>query len=255
MQLPRLELAPQLEAVGLGLYVKPRSTLVLADLHIGYEQALEGVGIYLPAVQYSIMKRFILRALEEVGAERLVLLGDVKHEFGSALRQEWSETLDLLSTLKEREVEVHVVRGNHDNFLIPILRRFDVPLHDPYMKLGEVLLTHGHKQLPVEAWSEDVRYVVMAHEHPAVVLRDELGIRIKLKCFLKGVLERAELIVLPALSPLMPGTEVNALNARFLSPVLRQLNVDSFSVYAVDLESGIYDFGPLSLLKQLLFEV
>jgi len=254
MELPRLELAPGLQAVGLGLYVKELSALVVADLHIGYEQALEAAGIYLPAVQHRIMKRFILKALDELKVERIILLGDVKHEFGSALRQEWSETIDLLSTLKDRGLRVDVVRGNHDNFLIPMLKRLGVPLHDPYLREEGFLLTHGHKELPLDAWSEEVRYVIMAHEHPAIVLRDELGVRIKLKCFLKGRLGGATLIVLPALSPLMPGTEVNTPNARFLSPILRQVDVESLLVYAVDMGSGMYDFGSLGLLRRLLLE-
>lgn len=255
MKLPSLEIAPGLEAVGLGLYVRDLAALVVADLHIGYEQALEAAGIYLPAVQHRIMKRFMLRALDELDVERLILLGDVKHEFGGALKQEWSETIDLVSTLKEGGLRVDVVRGNHDNFLVPMLKRLDVPLHDPYLGEGGFLFAHGHKELPIDAWTEEVRYVIIAHEHPAVVLRDELGVKIKLKCFLKGSLGGAPLLVVPALSPLMPGTEVNAPNTKFLSPILRQVDAASLKVYAVDMGSGVYDFGSLGLLRRLLLEL
>jgi len=248
-----MEIAPGVWAVGLGLYMADLSTYVVADLHIGYEQALEEQGVYLPAVQYGMMKELLVRGLEETGARRLVLLGDVKHEFGSALRQEWSETIDLISSLKSLDLELHVVRGNHDNFLIPMLRRFGVPLHDPYLALGRYVLVHGHRELPLDAWGEGTRYIVAGHEHPAIVLRDELGARVKMKCFLRAGFERrAELIVLPAFSPLMPGTEVNVPGTRFLSPLLRGLDAAGTRVYAVDLESGVYDFGTLDILVEML---
>jgi putative SbcD/Mre11-related phosphoesterase len=252
--LPSAELAPGLRALGLGLFIEDLETLVVADLHLGYEQALEEAGIFIPAVQYKFIKGFILKALEETGCRKLVILGDVKHEFGSALKQEWGETIDLLSTLKERGVDVHVVRGNHDNFLIPMLKRLEVPLHDPYLKENNYLFFHGHKELPLDAWSGGAGYIVMGHEHPAVLLRDELGVSVKLKSFLVGSYGEATLVVVPALSPLMPGTEVNAPKAKFLSPLLREVDVGSMRAYVVELGSGVYDFGTVDLLGKILLE-
>ena len=254
-RLPSAALAPGLRAVGLGLLVEDLDALVVADLHIGYEQALEEAGVHLPPVQYRFIKSFVLRALEETGVRKLIILGDVKHEFGSALKQEWSETLDLLSTLKERGVEAHVVRGNHDNFLIPILKRLEVPLHDPYLKEGRYLFIHGHKEMPLDAWSGGVECVVMGHEHPAVMLRDELGVSVKLKSFLVGSYGEAALVVVPALSPLMPGTEVNVPRTKFLSPLLREVDVASMRAFVVELGSGVYDFGTVELLSKALLEV
>lgn len=252
--LPSADLAPGLRAVGLGLFIEELEALVVADLHLGYEQALEEAGIFIPAVQYKFIKGFILKALEETDSRRLIILGDVKHEFGSALKQEWGETIDLLSSLKERGVEVHVVRGNHDNFLIPMLKRLEVPLHDPYLREGRYLFVHGHKELPLDAWSGGVEYIVMGHEHPAVMLRDELGVSVKLKSFLVGSYGKSTLIVVPALSPLMPGTEVNAPRAKFLSPLLREVDIGSMRAYVVELSSGVYDFGTIDLLSRILLE-
>ncbi len=248
----RYELAPEVEAVGLGVYLRKHGALLIADLHIGYEQALSEQGIYIPSVQYGSMKRLLEAMLDETGAEKVVIVGDLKHEFGSALRQEWSETLDLLRFLKERGVEVEVVRGNHDNFLIPILKREGVPLHDPVLVMEDVALVHGHKPLPIEVYSGDLSYVIMGHEHPAIVLRDELGVKMKFKCFLLGSYEGLNLLVLPAFSPLMPGTEVNVYDkSRFLSPILQDANIDAFRVFVTDLDAGIYDMGTVAATKAL----
>jgi len=37
-----------------------------------------------------------------------------------------------------------------------------------------------------------------------------------------------------------------------LSPVLRAADVDTFRVYVVDMEAGVFDFGPLGALRSLL---
>ncbi len=250
-ELPWAKLGRSLWAVGLGLFLEDESALVVADLHIGYEQALEEAGVFLPPVQLRFITDFLERAVKETGSERVIILGDVKHEFGSVLKQEWSETVDLLSRLKERGLRVEVVRGNHDNFLIPVLKRLEVPLHDPHLRLGRYLLIHGHKEPPIDAWG-GADYIVMGHEHPAVLLRDELGASVKLKCFLEGAFEGSRLLVVPALSPLMPGTEVNVPRARYLSPILARSNVGSMRVYVAELEAGIFDFGTVELLSRAL---
>ncbi|WP_191118429.1 metallophosphoesterase [Infirmifilum uzonense] len=247
--LPRLKLSRNLELVGLGLYISDEDTLLIADLHIGYEEALSEDGIFIPPVQTAEMRALISRMVRETGASKLVLLGDIKHEFGDVTRQEWRETNELLSFLTEElRLSVSVVRGNHDNYLIPILKKMNISLYDPHATVGSSLLIHGHKPLPVEGFAESVKLIVMGHEHPAIVLRDELGAKVKLKVFLDGEYMGKRVIVLPALSPLMPGTEVNV-ERKLLSPLLREARVDDFRVYAVDIEAGIYDFGLIKHLR------
>ena len=238
------------EIVGYGLYLRDLGILAIADLHIGYEEALGESGIHVPVSQYPKMKRAIERMIDAAEPEKVVIVGDVKHEFGAALRQEWVEVVDLLDYLRERVGEVVVVRGNHDNFLVPMLKKRGVPLADPGYLDGGVLFVHGHKPLPLEAYGEGVEIVVMGHEHPAVALRDELGVKVKFKCFLRGRLEGRDIYVLPALSPLMPGTELNVVRKwEVLSPVLREADLDAFEVYVSDLEAGVYYFGELSHLR------
>jgi len=249
MQVPRLPVDKGVEIVGLGLYVEELGALLVADLHLGYEEALSEQGVFLPPVQLAEIKETLEAMVREVGAGRLILLGDVKHEFGDVTRLEWRETLELLEFLtRDLGLRVEVVRGNHDNYLIPILKRLGIPLHDPYLLEAGWLLYHGHKPLPVEAYTEKVSNVALGHEHPALLLRDELGARVKLKALLAGEHAGKKVYVLPAVSPLMPGTEVNV-EREPLTPLLRETGLDSFRVYAVDMEAGIFDFGELRFLK------
>ncbi len=246
----RLSLDKRVELVGLGLYLRDMGILAISDLHIGYEEALAAQGIHIPVSQYPKMKKALDSMIDAVQPEKVVIVGDVKHEFGTALRQEWIETLDLLDFLKEKVREVIVVRGNHDNFLIPILRKKEVPFYDPVYKVEDVLFFHGHKDVDMELYSRDVRMMVMGHEHPAVSLRDELGVKVKFKCFLEGEFEDKKFYVLPVFSLLMSGTEINMTDREnLLSPFLKMVDLDDVEVYVTDLEAGIYYFGPLHILK------
>jgi putative SbcD/Mre11-related phosphoesterase len=251
MEVPRLRLCKGLEIVGYGLYIGDLDALVVADTHIGYEEALAEQGVFIPPIQVSEMRKTLAAMVEDAGASRLILLGDVKHEFGDVTRQEWRETTMLLDFLrKDLRLRVEVVRGNHDNYLIPILKRLEIPFHDPCLLEGGYLFFHGHKPLPVEGFREDVEYVLMGHEHPALALRDKLGVKIKLKALLEGTFLGKKVYVLPAFSPLMPGTEVN-IERRLLSPLLRGVDLDVFRAYGVDVEAGIFDFGEIKYLKLL----
>ncbi len=225
------------------------STLVVADLHLGYEDALRERGVELPYEQYPWIKGEILRYIRERDPETVILNGDIKHEFGGALSQEWREVLDLIRSLREEGVRIEAVRGNHDNYLIPILLREGIEIRDPYLLLGNVMYFHGHKELL--AIPEGVDLIVMGHEHPAISLRDDLGGGHKFKVFLKGIYMGIEVLVLPALSPLAPGTDILKVGSSgLLSPLLRRVNLDDFIVYIVDEEVGVEELGPLGVVKR-----
>lgn len=209
--------------------------LVIADLHIGYEAALEKQGIILPTSQYPEIKNQIKEMLKISKAKKLIILGDIKHEFGEATRQEWLEVSDFLDFLQQRGVELLVVRGNHDNFLIPILKKRGIQLYDPYYAEAGYFFFHGHKEASLSMLDKKHHTLIMGHEHPAVVIRDELGVKQKFKCFLKGKIFGKNLIVLPALSPLSEGSVINTLSKEeLLSPILKKCDIKSFYAYIIE---------------------
>ncbi|RLF04530.1 MAG: hypothetical protein DRJ60_06955 [Thermoprotei archaeon] len=232
-----------------GLYLRDERALVIADLHIGYEQALQKQGVYIPRSTYVKTKKVINDMIDEVKPEKIVMLGDVKHEFGVPSDQEWIEVKDLLKWLMDMGLEVHVVRGNHDNYIISILKKYGAGFHDPIMSIGRYILAHGHKLLG--EMPKDVEVLLIGHEHPALAVKDHFGIKRKFKCFLKGSWNELTVIVLPALSPLASGSTINETpQSLLLSPILKDLvDIDSFKPIVVEAGAGVYEFPEIGKLK------
>lgn len=236
-----MKILSNIEIIDLALYFN--STLVIADVHIGYEEALNKQGILVPRLQFEDMvKRMkrIFNLLKNKKIERIIVNGDLKHEFGTISEQEWRNTLKFLDLLAKHCNEIILIRGNHDTILGPIARKRNVKVVDN-IAVGKVLATHGNK---VPDILKNYSAMIIGHEHPAVSLRE--GPRIEqFKCFLKGKYKGKNLIVQPSFNAIIEGTDV--LKDRILSPFLHQ-DLDNFEVYIV--EDKVYNFGKLRNLKK-----
>ncbi|HDD46251.1 MAG TPA: metallophosphoesterase [Candidatus Aenigmarchaeota archaeon] len=224
-----VEIERGMEIVGKGLFIKKLNTMVLSDLHIGYEHALEQQGIMIPKSQYPKIKKEIVRMLDKSGAGNVIINGDVKHEFGEISRQEWFELNDFLELMAS--YNPIFIRGNHDNFLVGVLKKMGIPLY-PYLLKEGMLFIHGDKEIDKDIVNR-AKVIVMGHEHPAYVIRDEFGNLNRFKCFLKASIYGKLLIVLPALNPLMPGSEINT-SGMFLSPILAKARIEKAYVIEGD---------------------
>lgn len=197
--------------------IVPEDVLVVADLHLGCEASLEHDGLSLPRVQTRKVREYMYRLIDDVQPKRLVVAGDLKHNFSRNLRQEWDDVVQFVQGLGGR-VPLEVVRGNHDNFLGNILRELSVPFVDELTVSG-IRVVHGHEG------SLDSRPTVMGHLHPSIVVRDDTGAGVKDGCYLYS--ESRQVLVLPALSIVAPGVDVLPRGAfTGMSPLLLDADVD-----------------------------
>ena len=227
-----------------GVYMEELSSLVFADFHLGLERAVEEEGLYLPYRQFPEILEIVKKAIEIYDARNIILLGDIKHEFGRASDQEWDEVLSLLRELKGHSVKV--IRGNHDNYLIPILKREGIELDDPYLDLGNYRFAHGHLEVPLD------KSLLMGHEHPAISIRDDFGASVTYKCALYRRKE-PRILVLPAMVRLGYGKDIlSSPREELLSPTLRRIGIDEMEVIVVDEEVGLSDLGSVSDLRKLM---
>lgn len=222
------------------IWMPEQDAIVIADLHLGYEGVLRMDGVAMPRYQDRVIRQRLECILDRYDPRCVVVNGDFKHNFSRNLRQEWREVSMMLSFLS-RERDVHLVRGNHDNFLKTIAVRHDAPMTWHHSLQG-VTVTHGHRdEVP-----RDGR-LLLAHEHPFVKLRDEVGATLSMPCYLYN----DSMAVMPAFSPIVSGTDVSDAAPRdYLSPLLHQMDVDSFQVLAVS-DVGLLDFATIGDLKEM----
>ena len=151
------------------------STLVLADLHIGIEHELALSGINIPSQVDRRIDR-VLRYLATTNAQRVVLLGDVKHTISKTSALERHDIPHFLRSLAEC-VPVDILPGNHDagiEYWLPRDSRFRIEIHPSKgCSIHGAGLLHGHTWPSSDLLHCD--YVIMGHNHPIVRMADPLG--------------------------------------------------------------------------------
>ena len=258
--------------------------MLAADLHLGLEYDLAKQGISIP-YQWSKMLDELMSLLEEYKPDRLVLLGDVKHGVPATSFQEKREIPTFFENLLEAVDKIDVTRGNHDANIQNFLPE-EVTLHSSKgLIIGDgftVAALHGHAWPPPEMMGVDA--VIMAHNHPTVMLNTPLGIRISERAWIRGKCDtihlakafleqdniktqgdpldefrsnyevepgNPEIIIMPMFNDLLGGLPVNAETPKsLLGPLFRTeaVDMDSFDVYLLD---GTY-VGKVDFLRRRL---
>lgn len=232
-----------IKPVGLGLYLERERILIISDLHLGYEEMLNSKGIMVPRVNFDRIKERLGKIFEQLPkVKRVVINGDLKHEFGEISKQEWREVIRMLQFIQKNCEKISLIKGNHDTILGPLVKWENLKIQDElYITGSGVLFLHGHKLSESKEFKK-ADTLIIGHEHPAVSLRE--GVRSEpYKCFLKGKFDGKTLIVLPGLNAVSEGT--NVLREKLLSPFLKQ-DLSEFECWLV--EDKPYYFGKLKQL-------
>jgi len=261
-------------------------TLVIADLHIGWEIALSQKGIHVPTQMPKLLQK-LKNLLFTYKPKKLLILGDVKHTVATAEIGEWHDIPHFFNELKRQIKEIRVIRGNHDGNLEPLLPESIKILSATGTTIGEVGLFHGHR------WPSPTllkcKTLMMGHIHPVVAFRDPAGFRITRQVWVKAEcdgtklaetllkkhkikidgtveetlwkhygtkLETSQLFIIPSFNDFLGGRALNkrkrggtAKTERILGPVLRSEAVDmeNAEIYLLD---GTF-LGTLNQLRTL----
>ncbi|QKQ99374.1 metallophosphoesterase [Metallosphaera tengchongensis] len=233
------------------LYSRGLDSVILSDVHIGYEEEMASKGIFLPRIQ---KKRFITiykKAIEIFHTNKIIINGDMKHRFNALGRQEKEDLSDIFKDLRESGLSVKLVKGNHDNYISLVAEKFDnVDLLDQ-IEANNLYIFHGHREVEVK---ENVVYVI-GHEHPRLSLRDKLGFAKKFPCFLLAPLgQNSFAVVLPALGIYQSGNDVSLAHSGYMSPIMKKHAVlEKTKPYVIVENEGIMEFPELGLLKNIIF--
>ena len=234
-----MEISPGIEIIGTALWLKKEQILVINDLHLGYEEALHRKGILVPKFQLQEMIAQATAITKKTSPLLIILNGDLKHEFGSILKQECKEVLQFLHFLSQQCTEIIIIQGNHDPIIKPLAEKRKIKVVKEY-GIGDIILVHGDKLVETKA-----KTLIIGHEHPAITIRRG-GKWEKYKCFLKGKWKRKEIIAVPSFNPLLEGTDI--LKEEVLSPFLEEIM--NFEVFVVGKEE-IFSFGKVKDVKRI----
>jgi putative SbcD/Mre11-related phosphoesterase len=207
-------------------------TLVVCDIHLGIEYEMYTKGIRMGSLTDRIKSEIEKLVTEDI--EKIVFLGDVKHTIPTI---SWHEEVEVPRFL-EFDVDVVVVKGNHDGGIESLA---DVEVKKNIVIDG-IVLTHGHRALNAEL----PPLLIVGHSHPAIEFQDELGSRMKEKCWVFGyTVKNTRVIIMPAFNPVITGVALNS-DPKIPGVLFSQnlLDTKRCDIYLLD---GTY-VGPLDTL-------
>ncbi len=92
------------------IYLSDIKTIVVSDLHLGFEAEMNLHGLFLPHMQRDHVESAIDKMLERYSPENIVINGDFKHEFSKNLSQEWDDIIHFIDRY-QNETDLTFVRG------------------------------------------------------------------------------------------------------------------------------------------------
>ncbi len=208
----------------LALFLDKEKIIIISDTQIGYEESLNKKGFLIPRFQNKDILKRLEKIIKVTKPKKIIINGDIKHEFSTISETEWRHTIRLIDFLTSK-AELILIKGNHDTKLAPIARKKGIQLID-YILFEDTYICHGHK-IPKNKEFDKSKRVIIGHEHPAIGLRDNGRVE-KYKCFLKGRYKNKTLIVMPSFNMITEGTDI--LSEKLLSPFLKQ-KLDDFEVF------------------------
>ena len=158
-------------------------TLVISDLHIGWEIPLADEGIYVPSQTRRLLEKLKGIIISEK-PDRLLVLGDVKHTFSKIETEEWRDVPMFFEEICSLVAKVQVVPGNHDGDIEALLPENVEILPSRGVIIGDVGFFHGHTWPFLKMLN--CRNLVIGHVHPVVTFRDPMGFRITRQVWVKA---------------------------------------------------------------------
>lgn len=201
--------------------------LVISDLHLGITRELYKAGFSVPS-QVKFLSGRLMKLKKITKAEKLVIIGDVKHNIPAISWQEMKELPEFLSLLSFEKVIL--VKGNHDGNIENLVNGLDNVTVRESFSVGDYFLTHGHRKIRTRKPN-----IVIGHNHPSVKLKDRMGAYYTLQCWLIGKIRLEtwhKLILMPAFNPLSGSCIVNG-SEKLMGPLAKNLSASS-DVYLLD---------------------
>jgi putative SbcD/Mre11-related phosphoesterase len=214
-------------------------TLIISDIHLGYENVMHKQGYFLPKTQLKLTVQRFRKIERALNFNSIIINGDLKHNFSYINDKDKKDIIGFLAMLK-RKYKLIVIEGNHDAALKPVLDSLSITIVKKHI-ISDILIIHGDKVINIP---RTIKKIIIGHEHPAISITD--GVKHETyKCYLKGTFRKRTLIVQPSFNVLNEGS--NVIRDKILSPYITE--VLDFDVYVIGKE--IYDFGNVFTVRNM----
>jgi len=245
------DLVPLIDAPAL-VVKNEEVSLVLADVHLGIEHDLYYSGVNIPSQIARRLDR-VIAYITEVKPDRVILLGDVKHNVPRTSYQEEDEVPYFLNEIAKHAV-IDILPGNHDGGIERLVPKSpDIVLHDSRGAIIDgVAYFHGH------TWPDPsllkVKHWVISHNHPTIKLTDIVGHTITKQAWIRARLDPdavaanykaeefagwadPELFIVPSFNELCGGIAFNeSFHDDLLGPLFtsKAVHLEAAEVYLLD---------------------
>lgn len=137
-------------------------TYIVSDLHIGYHSRVDSMTV--DDEMNEIYER-INDVIESENINRIIFNGDIFHEFGAPNESSLRAYDKLVTHIKDKDIGVIPVKGNHDADSTLRNTQTKVDLSD---NSNSYLVTHGHKRITSE---KPIDCYIIGHIHPIYRIR------------------------------------------------------------------------------------
>ncbi|NHJ86530.1 MAG: hypothetical protein FK734_13780 [Asgard group archaeon] len=215
--------------------------LIIADLHIGFVYGQNKKGIIVPTKM--LPEEELLDLVLQYKPRRVIVLGDFKDEIYGTANPLPGRIWEFFKRIK-KYTRLTIIKGNHDGKLEEVMQEGIEIVPTTGLKLEErktgksIGLWHGHANPALDVIDADI--TIMGHAHPAYKFRDELGVKITEKVWVKAKWlstsnrnERVH-IILPAFNQFIEGYSVDE-NIFKATVLMREgIDFDNAEVFTLD---------------------
>ncbi len=247
-----IEISKGIFAYNKFIYLEKYKSIIISDIHIGYEETLIRSGVFIPKNNFKNMMLNIISTLkyfEYKGIEQIILNGDIVHDFSKLGIDEKNDFKILINELRKfsKNAKITIIEGNHDKLFKHLLPYMDsnIELRE-YVEFSDIRITHGDKKIDNKNIFKK-KVTIIGHIHPAITVGTKIR-KEKYKCFVVF----KNLIIMPSSSTLIEGKDIISeasykKNSKFKNPYLQE-NIDEARIFIISEE--ILDFGKIKDLKK-----
>ena len=207
---------------------KGKRTIMISDLHIGFEERFTRSGVRLPSSTGKMVDE-LAELMKREKPDSLVILGDVKYSVDEVTNAEWREVPSFFEKLVS-QIDTTIIPGNHDGGLEPLVPS-DLNIEEAQgIRIGNTAMFHGHMK-PPESFRKIDR-LVMGHLHPTYSRKGSpmsgsqtwLILKVKRSSMFQSKADGyVELIVLPSFNRELSALGFTSNRGRIISPAIRRV--------------------------------